>query len=49
MLATRAALLFCSFRVYNGGCHVIGQYNVYVKTVLQILFEGFINMLYVVC
>ena len=39
------ALLFCSSRVHNRGANAIGQYDIYVKTVLLILFEGFTNML----
>ena len=42
----RGILLFCSSsRVHNRGANAIVRYDIYVKTVLLILFEGFTNIL----
>ena len=36
----REVLLFCSYRVHNRGGDAVGQYDIFVKMVLLILFEG---------
>ena len=41
----RDVMLFCPSGVQNRGGDAIGRYDIYVKKVLLILFEGFTNML----
>ena len=35
----RKVLLLCCYRAHNKGADVIGRYDIFVKTVLLILFE----------
>ena len=40
----RDVLLFWCSRVHERGADAIGRYDIYVKTVLSIWFEGFTNI-----
>ena len=41
MISIGDAQLLCSDRLYNRGADVIGRYDVYLKTVLLFLVQGF--------